>query len=68
MQKFDLIRENLYFGDICVVVEVFKNGSFEILYVFIVLYCFFIFVFEEWCNVRLDLKEIKEVYVGDDDY
>lgn len=25
-------------------------------------------MFEEWRNVRLDSKEIKEVYVGDDDH
>lgn len=68
MQKLDLIRENLYLGDICAAAEVLKNGSSEISHVLTVLHCPSISVFEEWRNVRLDSKEIKEVYVGDDDH
>ncbi|CAN6901871.1 hypothetical protein Bca4012_096734 [Brassica carinata] len=68
MQKLDLIRENIYLGDICAAAEVLKNGSSEISHVLTVLHCPSISVFEEWRNVRLDSKEIKEVYVGDDDH
>ncbi|CAF2050840.1 BnaA09g45650D [Brassica napus] len=68
MQKLDLIRENLYLGDICAAAEVLKNGSSEISHVLTVLHCPSISVFEEWRSVRLDSKEIKEVYVGDDDH
>ncbi|CAL9229106.1 unnamed protein product, partial [Arabidopsis halleri] len=35
-------------------------------HVLTVLHCPSIAVFEEWRNVKLDSKEIKEVYVGDD--
>ncbi|CAE6086256.1 unnamed protein product [Arabidopsis arenosa] len=68
MQKFDLVRENLYLGDICAAAEILKNGSSEISHVLTVLHCPSISVFEEWRNVKLDSKEIKEVYVavGDD--
>ncbi|KAG7549440.1 Dual specificity phosphatase catalytic domain [Arabidopsis thaliana x Arabidopsis arenosa] len=66
MQKFDLVRENLYLGDICAAAEILKNGSSEISHVLTVLHCPSIAVFEEWRNVKLDSKEIKEVYVGDD--
>ncbi|KAF8104624.1 hypothetical protein N665_0171s0125 [Sinapis alba] len=67
MQKLDLIRENLYLGDICAAAEVLKNGSSEISHVLTVLHCPSISVFEEWRNVKLDSKEIMEVYVGTDD-
>lgn len=61
MHKLDLIRENLFLGDICAAAEILKNGSFEISRVLTVLHCRSISVFEEWPNVKLDSKEIKEV-------
>ncbi|CAL9231497.1 unnamed protein product [Arabidopsis halleri] len=63
MHKLDLIRENLFLGDICAAAEILKNGSFEISHVLTVLHCPSISVFEEWPNVKLDSKEIKEVTI-----
>ncbi|VVB13152.1 unnamed protein product [Arabis nemorensis] len=56
MPKLDLIRENPFLGDFCAAADILKN----------VLHCPSISTFEEWRNVKLDSKEIKEVYVGDD--
>ncbi|EFH59515.1 hypothetical protein ARALYDRAFT_898481 [Arabidopsis lyrata subsp. lyrata] len=67
MQKLDLVRENLYLGDICAAAEILKNGSAEISHLLTVFHCPSISVFEEWRNVKLDSKQIKEMYVGDDD-
>ncbi|XP_010489972.1 PREDICTED: dual specificity protein phosphatase 12-like [Camelina sativa] len=67
MQKLDLVRENLYLGDICAAAEILKNGSSEISHVLTVLHHPSISVFEEWRNVKLESKEIKEVYVGGGD-
>ncbi|KAG7582714.1 Dual specificity phosphatase catalytic domain [Arabidopsis suecica] len=67
MQKLDLVRENLYLGDICAAAEILKNGSAEISHLLTVFHCPSISVFEEWRNVKLDSKQIKVVYVGDDD-
>lgn len=67
MSKFDLIRENLFLGDFHAAAEILQNGSSEISHVLTVLHCPSISTFEEWRNVKLESKVIKEVYVGDED-
>ncbi|XP_010490926.1 PREDICTED: tyrosine-protein phosphatase yvh1-like [Camelina sativa] len=71
MKKLDLIRENLYLGDICAAAEVLEKGSSEISHLLTVFHCpYMTELYDKWRNAKLNSKVIKEVYVGgngDDD-
>ncbi|EOA20873.1 hypothetical protein CARUB_v10001210mg [Capsella rubella] len=67
-QKLDLVRENLYLGDILAAAEILKNGSSEISHLLTVFHCPHISeLYPKWRNAKLVSKGIKEVYVGGDD-
>ncbi|XP_019084392.1 PREDICTED: probable dual specificity protein phosphatase DDB_G0269404 [Camelina sativa] len=67
MKKLDLIRENLYLGDICAAAEVLEKGSSEISHLLTVFHCpYMTELYDKWRNAKLNSKVIKEVYVGGD--
>ncbi|XP_010552961.1 PREDICTED: dual specificity protein phosphatase 12-like [Tarenaya hassleriana] len=63
-----LVRENLFIGNIGDAAEVLQNGSSEISHVLSVLSSASISFFAEWrSGIAIDTKEIKKVYVSDQD-